>query len=255
MKFSVVIPNYGDVRIDRCLASLVSQSYKDVEIIVVDGFVDENRDLSSIYQRYSNDIDILIVEKDHGIFDALNKGIAVSTGEAVFLIGADDFLSSNTVFEEVASCFSQNSANSCLDGVCIDCRFVDKEGKVVREWNHGKISYSKFRLGILPPHFSLFLKRSVYDRVGLFDVDFSAGVAGDTEWLFRFGTLSPFPEIVRVFGVATVMEVGGTSTGSFRNILKGAQLTGAAARKHKYQWWFAIPVIKIFSKLRQFKYV
>lgn len=249
VKFSIIIPNYNDPRIRRTIKSIVDQDYDNYEIIVVDS-CSNNEEVTNCYQEFASNIGKLIVEKDRGIFDALNKGITASSGDYIYLLGSDDYLIGKSALTDVSNVIDDNSN---IDGVCIGCSFFDSKGKVVRTWNTNKVGESYFRFGILPPHFSLFLSKELYGRVGLFDIDFSPNVAGDTEWLLRMGKFQP--SILTLPKHSTMMEVGGTSTGSFKNILKGVKLNAIAAKKHGYTLWFAIPFIKIFSKLGQFKYV
>ena len=158
MKISVVIPNFNDSRIERTLESIVNQSYKNLEIIIVEG-CENNTNTRAIYENKSKYISRLIHEKDRGIFDALNKGIKNSTGDIIFLIGSDDKLGDENCFSAVSE-YYQRFPNA--DGFCIGCKFVNSDGKIIRDWRVGKISSSKIKWGLMPPHFSLFLKRKIF---------------------------------------------------------------------------------------------
>ena len=154
MKISIIIPNYNDIRIERTLSSIYQQTYKNFEVIVVDG-LSKKEEVYKIYKKFP--IHTLINEKDQGIFDALNKGVKSASGDIIYLLGSDDFLEHSDTFQKVIDTLAVNHE---LDGACIGCQFF-KENKVIRKWFSHSISSRKIKLGILPPHFSLFLKRKI----------------------------------------------------------------------------------------------
>jgi glycosyltransferase len=244
---SVVIPNYNDPRIERTLKSITSQSIQDFEIIVVEGCTD-NAKTKPIYKQFNSKINHLIHEPDKGIFDALNKGILKASGELIFLIGSDDVLSDSECFSSVLNTFEKNTA---VDGVCLGCRFVTSDNKIVRKWEISKISSTKIKWGLMPPHFSLFLKKQLYDKIGLFDFS-ETYIASDTEWLLRMAAQKEV-QIPVINDHFVDMEYGGTSTGSIKYIFKAFRVTLSSARKHKIKQWLFTPIIKALSKIFQFR--
>jgi glycosyltransferase len=246
MKISVIIPNYNDIRIKRALESVYKQTYNNYEIIVVDG-LSTNEMLLSFYK--SSNIDILIMEKDHGIFDGLNKGIKSATGDMVFLMGSDDCLSDNSVFEKV---YNNYRKDSTVDGICIGCKFVDKNNKLIRLWNPKSVTSKKILSGIYPPHFSLFLKRELYSLVGLFKYKETENIATDTIWLLDLALVKPQLHIPILSDTSLVMEYGGASTGSVRRILQQFIVVHNYAKRNKIPFWFFHSFIKSTSKLIQF---
>ena len=178
MKITVIIPNFNDLRVNRALNSIDVQTYKNYEIIVSHGG-EINNEFENIYSSYSNLI--LLHEEDKGIFDALNKGLRRSKGSIIYLMGSDDFISDKNVFKKVIQSFK----NEDLDGVCIGCKFVNNKNKIIREWNTYNISSQKILMGILPPHFSLFLKKDIYDIVGDFKFKLTRNIATDSIWLIE----------------------------------------------------------------------
>ncbi len=242
--FSIVIPNYDDKRIERTIQSIVNQNFKRYELIVVEGCLD-NKNSSIVYEKYKDNIDLLVHEKDQGIFDALNKGISLSTGKFILLIGSDDRLSHNDIFSKV-----NEKINTDIDGVCIDCLFVNSKNKLIRKWVPGQITSSKIKYGIIPPHFSLFLRKSLYKKLGLFDI--SKEILGlDSIWLLNLCEISEL-NIVSVHERATIMEIGGTSTISVTNILKGNINLMYAAKQKGLSSWPYIAIVKMLSKLPQY---
>jgi glycosyltransferase len=244
MKFSIIIPNYNDNKIARTLSSIEVQAYDDVEVIIIEG--GSSPDVLEIYKKYEDLISILIIEKDKGIFDALNKGIKSSSGDFIFLIGSDDYLEQTNILKKIDE---QSKIHQEESMFCIGCKFINADGDIKRVWNLPK--RFRFNLGILPPHFSLFIHKSVYKKVGLFDINFSSSVACDTDWLLRLGRTSPSIRVIPDLSV--VMELGGTSTGSISNILKAFYLTMLSAFRHGYTFFIFIPFIKVLTKIGQLK--
>jgi glycosyltransferase involved in cell wall biosynthesis len=246
MKISVIIPNYNDLRVKRSLNSIYSQTYKNYEVIIVDGLSD-NKLVLDVYREH--DIDILIHEKDCGIFDALNKGVNQAKGDIIFLMGADDSLSDETVFEKVNKALEYNHH---LDGVCIGCEFINASGNVIRKWHPRTVSSKKMRIGIYPPHFSLFLKRELYQLVGRFEYEKTGNIATDTLWLLDLALRKPELKIKVINDVYLKMEYGGASTGSLKRIIKQFIIVHKYAKKKKLPFWFVHSFIKTTSKIFQF---
>lgn len=244
---SVIIPNYNDSRIERTFKSITNQSVQDYEIIVVEGCL-KNTKTETIYQQYNSLIKFLIHEPDKGIFDALNKGICRAQGDLIFLIGSDDVLSDSDCFLSVLESY-RNYPH--IDGVCLGCRFVNSDNKIVRKWKISHISSSKIKWGLMPPHFSLFLKKQIYKQIGVFDFS-ETSIAADTEWLLRLATQKEvnIPVITNHF---VDMEYGGTSTSSLKYILKAFTITASSARKYEIRQWLLTPIIKVSSKFFQLK--
>ena len=244
---SVVIPNFNDPRIERTLKSITNQTTQDFEIIVVEGST-KNTKTESIYQQYISKISYLIHEPDKGIFDALNKGIVKASGELIFLIGSDDVLSDSECFSSALKLYRENPN---ADGICLGCRFVNSDNKIVRKWELSKISSKKIKWGLMPPHFSLFLNKQLYDDIGLFDFS-DTYIASDTEWLLRLASKKNI-QIPIVNNHFVDMEYGGASTGSFKYIFKAFLVTLRAARRHNIKQWMFTPVVKVSSKIFQFR--
>ncbi len=248
MLISVVIPNFNDARIERTLNSIYSQSYSNFEIIVIDGG-STNIDVLNIYNQCK--IDTLIIEKDHGIFDALNKGVSLAKGDIIYLMGSDDYLPLSNTFKDVVGIFK----NENVDGVCIGCEFINSSGRVIRKWYPNSISSRKIKLGIMPPHFSLFIKNDIYTRVGLFQYKEFKNVACDIFWLIDLAIKIPEFKIISNIENHLIMEYGGASTGSFNAILKQFVLVlKYSYRNSKFlPFWLLLSPIRTFSKVFQFK--
>jgi glycosyltransferase involved in cell wall biosynthesis len=245
--FSVIIPNYNDIRIERAIKSILQQKNRNYELIIVDGG-STNTSVNEIYLKYSNKINILIQEPDKGVFDALNKGVLASTAKFIFLMGSDDQLKDALTFSSIETIIKENIN---ITGVCIDCLFINADGKIVRKWIPKKVTKNRIKWGILPPHFSLFLNRTVYDRIGV--INLSEGKIGlDSLWLLQLTKLNDFN--IRVCNDhAMTMEIGGESTRSFENIFRGYLNFTKKARRMNFKNWFIIGIIKTTSKMLQFR--
>jgi len=251
VKISVIVPNFNDLRISRAIESVTKQSYKDYELLVIDGGSTDPT-LLDFYRKSA--ADILVVEKDGGIFDAINKGVKLSSGDLVYLMGADDELSDERVFADVVASFRSNSE---LDGVCLGCEFVDASGRVIRSWYPRKVTAARIKRGILPPHFSLFLKRELYSLVGEMKFREYRNVACDVIWLLDLALLKSDLRIDVLKDHHLRMEYGGASTGSMSAVANQFRVVWGYARKNAghLRFWYLYSPVRTFSKVFQFRFL
>ncbi len=214
MKVSILTVCYNsEVTIEDTIKSVLSQTYTDIEYILIDGKSTDST--IEIIQRHKEGIAKIISEKDEGMYDAINKGINLSTGEIVGILNADDFYIDHNVIGEVVVKMKEEKADSLYS----DLYYVAAEdtNKVIRNWVSGKYNRQKFLYGWMPPHPTFFVKRSAYQKFGKFNLSLKS--AADYELMLRFlfkNKLStcylPRP-LVR-------MRVGGMSNVSLRNRIK-----------------------------------
>ena len=182
MKVSIITVVYNrEATIERAINSVLSQSYKNIEYIVVDGASSDGT--LGIIDKYKSNIDHFVSEKDRGIYDAINKGISLSTGEIIGLLHSDDVFSTDRIIEQVAAEFRSEASLDCLYG---DVAFVnsDKSGKVVRYYSSARFEPSKFANGFMPAHTSFFCKKECFDRFGNYSLDYP--ISSDFDLLVRF---------------------------------------------------------------------
>jgi len=180
MKFSLITPTYNSAAtIARTIDSVLAQNYPDLEYIIVDGL--SNDKTAEIVRAYQDKINIKFVsEKDSGIYDAMNKGIKMASGEIVGILNSDDFFADDKVLESVAAEFADKN----IEGVYGDIQyFSDNVNKISRYWRTEEYRENKLNNGWIIPHPALFLRRAVYDKCGLFKTDFK--IAGDYEFILR----------------------------------------------------------------------
>jgi len=155
--------------VGEALASVRSQSWPEVEHVVIDGGSTDGT--VPILQRHRNQLAVLVSEPDQGIYDALNKGLERATGDVIGLMHSDDFFADDRVLERVAAAF----ADPLVDAVYGDLDYVAKDdtSRIVRRWRSSAYLPSNLARGWMPPHPTLYLRRSVIERWGGFDTPLS----------------------------------------------------------------------------------
>jgi len=238
MKITIVTVCYNAERtIAETLESVAMQSHHDVENIVIDGASTDNT--LKIVERYAGRLAHVLSEPDHGIYDAMNKGLARASGEVVGFLNADDVYASNDVLSRVVDIMERES----LDALFGDVEFFRPEDptRTVRRYRSARFSPDQIALGWMPAHPALFLRRRVYESYGLFRTDYR--IAGDFEYcarIFHNNTLvyRSLPEtLVR-------MRTGGISTSGWRNTLLLNREVLRACRENGID----TNILKIFSK-------
>jgi hypothetical protein len=215
MKVSIIVATYNSEHgINFCLDSILSQDYKDIECLIIDGnSKDRTLDIVSEIQ-INNPFVKLFSEPDKGIYDALNKGVSLATGDIIGFVHSDDFLASTNVISEIVSKLLRDN----LDGVYGNLQYVAKENinKIVRLWRSNDFSPNLLSKGWMPPHPTLFLKKSVYSDYGCFNLSYK--ISADYDFILRI-----FKSLNLKFGflplVITKMRVGGASNRNLKNII------------------------------------
>ncbi|MGO9139580.1 MAG: glycosyltransferase family 2 protein [Syntrophales bacterium] len=181
MKTSIItVVLNNEAYIENCIKSVLSQTYKNVEYIIVDGGSTDRT--VRIIRKYEKYISTWISDPDRGIYDAMNKGIKIATGDVVGILNSDDMYADGTVIRSVVNYLSENGVDACYgDLVYVDCNDTNRQ---VRYWKSGAFNKERFRKGWMPPHPTFFVRRHVYERYGLFNLAFP--LAADYELMLRF---------------------------------------------------------------------
>ena len=224
--------------------SVLSQTYTDIEYIIIDG--GSTDDTVNIIKSYQNRIAVFISEPDKGIYDGLNKGIKLATGDVIGFLHSDDLYENNTVIEQVAQAFIENE----IDSVYGDLTYVNKSDptKVIRYWKSGEFTLKKLGRGWMPPHPTFFVKRDIYQQRGQFDTSFK--IAADYDLMLRFlGKYKISTDYIP--NVLIKMRVGGESNKSLKNVIRKSTEDLQAMRNNNIGGFLSL-IFKNLSKIKQF---
>jgi glycosyltransferase involved in cell wall biosynthesis len=245
MKISIITVSYNSAgTIQDTIDSIASQTYPDIEHIVVDG---ASRDATMDIVSAAPSVSKYVSEPDRGIYDAMNKGIAMATGEIVGTLNSDDFYTHEKVLERVAETFSNPEVDACY-GDLIYIRQNDA-ANIVRYWKSRPFRPGLFKRGWMPAHPTFFVRRRLYEELGNFDLEFK--LQSDFELTMRYLELFRINSVY-IPEILVKMRVGGASNHSLRNIIKGNIEAYRACQKNHLgiSPWFNL--LKIISRLPQF---
>lgn len=231
------------------MKSVLTQSYKDIEYIVVDGkSSDGTMDVVKRYEPLFGGRMRWVSEKDGGIYDAMNKGFRMATGDVVGILNSDDYYTSDDVLERMASAFDDAS----LDAVYGDIHFIrdGEPDKCVRYYSSKRFHPRWLRFGFMPAHPSFYARRQVFEKAGLYKTDYKIG--SDYEMMVRLFRKEKIKAKYLKMDFVT-MRTGGTST---RNVSSRMQLIKDDVRACRengiYTNRFMI-CLKYFYKIFEFK--
>jgi len=206
MKISIITVVWNNAKtIKDAIESVLSQTYKNIEYIVVDG-ASTDRTIE-IVKSYGNKITKFISEPDKGLYDAMNKGIGLATGDVVGILNSDDFYIDEYVIEKIVKEFEEKE----VDSVYADLVFVkpDNLTKTVRYYDSSHFTPSKFAYGWMPAHPTFFVKKEIYDRYGVFRTDLKIGADFDILARFLYTHKISYSYMQEVL---VKMRIGGVST-------------------------------------------
>jgi glycosyltransferase involved in cell wall biosynthesis len=211
MKVSIVTVVYNNHQTINCaIQSVLSQDYPDIEYIIIDGKSTDGT-IEKI-QNYKDHITHFVSEPDRGIYDAMNKGLKLATGEIIGILNSDDFYVSNDIISEIVNEFEEKK----VDLIFGDIVFVKPENldKITRYYSSNNFHPNKFAWGWMPGHPSCFLKRGIYEKYGYFKTDYK--IAADYEIMTRFMSKYSisYGYIPKVF---VKMRTGGVSSANFKS--------------------------------------
>ncbi len=247
-KISIITVCYNSaVTIRDTIESVLTQDYLNIEYIIVDGASKDGT--MDIVRQYGDKIDRVISEPDNGIYDAMNKGIGVATGDIIGLLNADDFYADGTVLESVSQCFLKDNVDIVYGDLCYVRK--DKPTEIVRYWKSSEYKPDKFKHGWVPPHPTFFVRRNVYQKNdGLYDTGFK--LASDFELMLRclFAKKMNSRYLPKVL---VKMRLGGKTNQSLTNIFSQNLEIFRAFKKNKLEISvFTFVFGKIVSRVKQF---
>ncbi len=223
LKISIITVCYNSAEtIETTIQSVTNQDYNNIEYIIIDG--KSTDDTLKIIEKHKTQISKILSEKDEGIYFAINKGIALATGDIIAILHADDFYTTNQIISTIVNTFEKNQ----VDTVYGDLQYVERNDtlKVIRNWKAGEYKQGLFLKGWMPPHPSFFVRKNCYDNYGTFNTTLKS--AADYEMMLRLlekerCTTAYIPHVL------VKMRVGGKSNVTLMNRLK-------ANREDKKAW-------------------
>jgi glycosyltransferase len=245
-KISIITVSFNSAKtIEQTIQSVLSQRYSNVQYIIIDGASQD--ETLNIIERYSDKIAVFVSEKDSGIYNAMNKGLKLATGEIIGILNSDDFYADENVLNDVAKLFEQGKA----DAVYADLQYVDAidTRKVKRNWKSGKYKPGDFLFGWMPPHPTFFVKKEVYEKYGVFNESLKS--AADYELMLRFIhkyqiSIDYLPRVI------VKMRSGGQSNITAKNRIKANIEDRKAWEINGLKPYFFTLFLKPLRKLKQF---
>lgn len=247
IKVSIITATYNSEKnIKTCIDSIINQDYKNIELLIIDGkSKDKTLEIIKKYAK-SNSFIKFISENDNGIYDALNKGIDLSSGEIIGFVHSDDILASNKTITDIVEEFSKSK----VDGIYGDLVYTKQDNidTVVRYWKSEKFTNSLLKKGWMPAHPTLYLKKEVYNTYGGFNLKYK--IAADYDFITRIFsskdlTFSYIPKVI------TKMRLGGASNASVKHIIQKSKEDYRIIRENKIGN-FSTLLFKNLSKFIQF---
>jgi glycosyltransferase involved in cell wall biosynthesis len=245
MKISIITATYNSALTVRdTLNSIQNQDYHNIEHIIVDGkSTDATLKIASTFKHVSK----IISEKDKGIYDAMNKGIAIATGDVIGILNSDDIYNGAHIVSTIAQAFSNDDVKTTYG----DLQYVQSHNlsKVVRTWKAGHFSRRNFYYGWMPPHPTFFVRKDVYEKVGLFNLALRS--ASDYELMLRVLIKHAIPTHY-IPQVIVKMRAGGMSNASFKNRINANKEDRMAWKLNDLEPHFFTLYAKPIRKISQF---
>lgn len=179
-KVSIITTSFNSAKtIEDTIKSVIGQTYPNIEYIIIDGGSTDGT--QEIVKKYGTKIAKFVSEKDRGIYDGMNKGFRIATGDIIGQINSDDFYASSDVIEAVVNKMGEADSRACWG----DLQYVDDKdvNKIVRDWKSSEYAEGKFINGWMPPHPTFFVRKEIYEKYGMFRLDM--GTAADYELMLR----------------------------------------------------------------------
>jgi len=246
MKISIITVVYNNVTtIEDTLLSVASQTHPDIEHVVVDGVSTDGT--LAVIKRHQDKIATFISEPDRGIYDAMNKGIGMATGEVLGFLNADDVYADQTVLQQVSEVFDRPDVDACY----ADLVYVSQTNleQPVRYWKSENYTEGLFRKGWMPAHPTFFVRRKIYEKYGGFDLNFRR--QSDFDLTMRFLDVHKIKSVYvpRLF---VKMRMGGMSNRSISGVVKGNWEAYRACKKNGLNVTPIFMIRKVLSRLPQY---
>lgn len=248
MKVTLITVTYNSSQyLEDCIQSVIGQDYDNLEYLVIDGESTDNT--VDIIKKYDQHIDQWISEKDNGMYDAINKGMKMATGEIIGILNSDDILASSDVISNIAQCFSDKK----IDATYGDLVYVEQQNtqKIIRYWKGFSFKRYRFRYGWMPAHPTFYIKKELVDVLGGYESHYYT--AADYEFMSRYLykhklTAAYIPQLI------VKMRVGGQSNKNIQSRFRANRRDYLAMRENKIPFPLVVSILKPLIKLHQYYY-
>lgn len=247
MKISIITVVYNNEKtILDAMQSVLSQSYKNIEYVIIDGGSTDNT--VNLINRHKDKLWYFVSEKDNGLYDAMNKGICASTGDLIGILNSDDMYQDSDVITSVIDQFNSDPKLDILYGDLVYVK-SDNTDKVVRYWKSKGYYDRFFENANVPPHPALFVRSKVYKEAGFFDLDYK--IAADYEFMLRIFKNHKFnSKYTKKLMVR--MRLGGASNANLTSIIKQNKEVLNAWKKNNLKSPFYLMPLRVIKKIIQF---
>ena len=247
MKVTIITVTLNSARfLEDCIKSVISQDYKNIEHIIIDGGSTDATLL--IIQKYKDHIAAWVSEKDAGMYDAINKGMRMATGDIIGTLNSDDTLSSPTVIKDIVGAFYEQQ----VDAVYGDLVYVDQQNtdKVIRVWKGLPYKRTRYKHGWMPAHPTFYFKKELLDKYGYYETHYFT--ASDYEFMARYlfyFRISAYyiPKLI------VKMRTGGMSNKTIYQRLRANRRDYLAMKRNRIPFPFFVSLLKPLIKLHQYK--
>jgi glycosyltransferase involved in cell wall biosynthesis len=243
LKVSIITVSFNSAKtIADTIDSVLSQDFPEIEYIIVDGCSTDGT--VDIIRQNENRISQWISEKDQGMYDAMNKGIAMATGDVIGILNSDDvYMNTRVVSDLMRLMQSQNTEVVFADLILVDS---SNQNKIIRYYDSGRFHPNKFKYGWMPAHPTVFLKRELYQRVGKFSTTYQ--IAADYEMLIRMLAIEKASYAYYPKPVVRMRSGGASTSGISRNWILNQEIIRACKENGIYTNLFML-LLKVPAKL------
>jgi glycosyltransferase involved in cell wall biosynthesis len=244
LKISLITVTFNAAdTIELCINSVINQQYPHLEYIIIDAQSTDGTLV--IANKYKKHIHHIVSGPDNGIYDAMNKGIKHATGDIIGILNADDHFAGNDILKTINNIFEITGADAVYGNV----DYIDRNGKVVRRWRSGVYEHGAFNRGWMPPHPSFYVKKQLFEKFGLYDLQY--GSATDYELMLRFIHTHKI-EVHYLNKVVVKMLIGGVSNKNIKNRINAWKNDYKAMRTNGLPFPYIAIVLKPLRKITQY---
>ena len=246
MKVSIITATLNSSKyLTDCINSVAGQNYRNIEHIIIDGKSTDGT--VKIIRQHSKHITLWVSETDKGMYDAINKGISMATGDIIGILNSDDMLASADSIRSIVDCFESTGT----DSVYGDLVYVDPKNtqKILRYWKGDPYKRSRFRYGWMPAHPTFYMKRELVEKFGPYENHYYT--AADYEFMARYLYLHKV-SAQYIDTMLVKMRSGGISNVTFKSRLRANRRDFLAMKKNKIPFSFFVAILKPLIKIPQF---